>query len=245
MDGTVAVLPEVSVDSELDEIDIRLELLPNRDARGTLAVELRGRNAQSLAETLERVVGAERQRALRDVVLAWLPWANVDRVELSSAEDSWRVSLRADVSIPGYALALTGRPSSSPGRATTTWILPGLDPLHWSSPRARVSSLGATFAGRAGRQSALSIGAAVQYHVHRRLQLPPGLTVAEPSGPILIHGSLIDASRTVEVAGNAIEDNFTLRIGTGTVSAVDYGAFVGEAHATDDAFLAGARVVSP
>ena len=79
---------------------------------------------------------------------------------------------------------------------------------------------------------------------HRRLQLPLGLTVAEPSGPILIHGSLIDASRTVEVAGNAIEDNFTLRIGTGTVSAVDYGAFVGEAHATDDAFLAGSRVVS-
>ena len=39
------------------------------DARGTFAVVLRGRDAQELSEALFRIVGAERQRALRDVVL--------------------------------------------------------------------------------------------------------------------------------------------------------------------------------
>ena len=52
---------------------MRLALDAKGDARGTFAVVLRGRDAQELAEALFRIVGAERQRALRDVVLAWLP----------------------------------------------------------------------------------------------------------------------------------------------------------------------------
>ena len=94
---------------------MRLALDAHGDARGTFAVVLRGRDAQELAEALVRIVGAERQRALRDVVLAWLPWANVDDVQLSSSEGSWQVSLRADVSVSGYA-QLEG---------AKTWLLPG------------------------------------------------------------------------------------------------------------------------
>ena len=157
---------------------MRLALDAQGDARGTFAVVLRGRDAQELAEALVRIVGAERQRALRDVVLAWLPWANVDDVQLSSSEGSWQVSLRADVSVSGYA-QLEG---------AKTWLLPGLDTLHSSWPRARVSSLGATFATRAGRESALAVSRAVQYHVHRRVELPTGATVARMPGPLDVQG---------------------------------------------------------
>jgi hypothetical protein len=249
MDGSIAPLPDVSDGSEQDEIDLRIELDEHRNARGTFAAILRGREAQAMAEALAQIVGAERQRALQNIVLAWLPWANVDDVELSSAEESWQVGLRAKVSIPGYAMALpmeTGRPRGSAHRATdTTWILPGLDPLHWSSPRARVSTLGATFAARAGRRSALAVDTAVQYHVHRRVTIPHGAAVSRLPGPFKLKASLIDASRTIEVSGDAIEDDFVLGVRTGTVTALDYGAFVDEAHTADDAFLAGARIAAP
>src|SRR5262249_51715792 len=84
-DGGIGPLPPVGEEKdERDEVDMRLTLDAQRNARGTFLVSLRGREAQELAEALFRIVGAERQRALRDVVLAWLPWANVDDVQLSS-----------------------------------------------------------------------------------------------------------------------------------------------------------------
>jgi len=62
MDGTVAVLPEVSVDSELDEIDIRLELLPNRDARAlwrsSCADATHNRSQRRWSASLEQNVNA-------------------------------------------------------------------------------------------------------------------------------------------------------------------------------------------
>ena len=155
-DGTIAALPTEEGEHAGDEADVRLTLDARGDARGTFAIVLRGRSAQELAGALERIVGAERQRALRDVVLGWLPWANVDQVELASSEGSWQVSLRAMVSVSGYAQQ----------EGPHTWLLPGLDTLHWSYPRARVSGLGATFASRAGRQSALALSTAVLYHLH-------------------------------------------------------------------------------
>jgi hypothetical protein len=238
-DGTISPLdafgPEKQDDR--DEVDVRLTLDAKGDARGTFAVVLRGRDAQVLSEALFRIVGAERQRALRDVVLAWLPWANVDAVQLASTEGSWQVSLRADVSVSGYA-QLEGQ---------KTWLLPGLDTLHWAWPRARVSSLGATFAARAGRESALAVGSAVQYHVHRRVDLPKGASVARMPGPLEVKGKLVDASRklTVSGGGGTIEDDFILDVSTGTIPPAEYEAFVGGAHAADDGFLATVRVAMP
>ncbi len=237
-DGTITPLDAFgSEQGERDEVDVRLALDARGDARGTFAVVLRGRDAQELSEALFRIVGAERQRALRDVVLAWLPWANVDAVELASTEGSWQVSLRADVSVSGYA-QLEG---------SKTWLLPGMDTLHWAWPRARVSSLSATFAARAGRESALAVGAAVQYHVHRRVDLPQGATVARMPGPLDVKAKLVDASRklTVSGAGSVIEDDFTLDVSTGTIPPAEYEAFVGGAHAADDGFLAAVRVAMP
>lgn len=237
MDGTVAPLPALGKDDERDEVDVRLVLDAQGNARGTFAVVLRGRDAQDLSEAFLRIVGAERQRVLRDVVLAWLPWANVDDVRLASSEGSWQISLRADVSVSGYAQLEAGK----------TWLLPGLDTLHWSWPHAHVASLGATFATRAGRESALALSSAVQYHVHRRIELPKGATVARLPGPVDIRAKLVEASRTIGVAGDGhlIEDDFALGVATGTIPAKDYDAFVSVAHAADDGFLASTRVAMP
>jgi hypothetical protein len=236
-DGTIAPLPATTeTDHDRDEIDIRLALDGAGNARGTFAVLLQGRSAQSLAESLVRMVGAERQRALRDVVLAWLPWANVDDVTLASAEGSWQVGLRADVSVGGYAQA----------QGDETWLLPGSDTLHWAWPRARISSLGATFAARADRESALAVSTALQYHMHRKVELPAGAVVARLPGPVDVATELLQASRklTVETGenGNVIDEDFSLAVATGTVAKADYGRFVTAAHAADDGFLASARV---
>jgi hypothetical protein len=238
-DGSIAPLrvPGAGGDDERDEVDVRLALDAQGNARGTFVAMLRGRDAQELAEALFRIVGAERQRALRDVVLAWLPWANVDDVQLASSEGSWQVSLRADVSVSGYAQQ----------DGAKTWVLPGLDTMHWSWPRARVSSLGATFATRAGRESALALNTAVQYHVHRRIELPKGAAVARMPGPLDVRTPLIEASRRIAVSdgASALEDDFVLGVATGTVPTSDYDAFVASAHATDDGFLASTRVKLP
>jgi hypothetical protein len=235
-DGNVSPLPTVGGgNDERNEVDVRLALDAHGDARGTFAVVLRGRDAQELAEALFRIVGAERQRALRDVVLAWLPWANVDQVQLSSSEGSWQVGMRADVSVAGYAQLESGK----------TWLLPGLDTLHWSWPHARVSSLGSTFATRAGRESALAVSTAVQYHVHRRIELPKGAIVARMPGPLELQAKLVEASRRIAVAGDAVEDDFVLGVATGTIPPGGYDQFVTAAHAADDGFLAATRVTMP
>jgi hypothetical protein len=245
VDGTIAPLPPMGAGDERDEVDVRLSLDAHGDARGTFAIVLRGRDAQTLAETLVKSVGAERQRVLRDVVLAWLPWANVDDVELASSEGSWQVSVRANVTVSGYA-QLEG---------AHTWLLPGLDTLHSSSPHARVSSLGSTFASRAGRESALALNRASQYHVHRRIELPKGARVSRMAGPIDVESKLIEAARRIAVTGSApakgaaagtvVEDDFVLGVATGTIPIKDYDAFVAVAHAADDGFLATTRITIP
>jgi hypothetical protein len=242
-DGAIVPLPaHGSGEDERDEIDVRLALDPQGGARGTFTIVLRGREAQEIAEALLRTVGAERQRALREVVLGWLPWANVDDVHLASDEGSWQVSLRADVSVNGYA-QLEGSAGSS--------ILPGMDTLHWVWPHARSTSLAAMFAVRAGRESALAVSKAVQYHVHRRVELPKGATIARMPGPLDVKGKLIEASRRIEVTGGggtgviAVEDDFVLGVTTGTIPPSDYDVFAATAHAADDGFLASMRVTLP
>jgi hypothetical protein len=238
-DGTIAPLPALKAEGERDEVDLRLALDARGNARGSVTVVLRGRTAQDLSEALFRIVGADRQRALRDVVLAWLPWANVDDVKLASSEGSWQVGLRAEVSVSGYAQLESGK----------TWLLPGLDALHGYAPRAYVAGLAATFATRGRRQSALALNNAVQYHVHRRVELPKGATVARLPGPLDVRSKLVEASRAIAVggagAGQTIEEDFVLGVATGTIPAVEYDAFVGVTRATDDGFLASTRITLP
>jgi len=235
-DGSIVPLPALGTpQDERDEIDVRLSLDEKGNARGLFAILLRGRDAQQLSEAFVRIVGAERQRALRGVVLAWLPGANVDDVQLASTEGSWQVSLRAEVSVSGYAQAEAG----------TTFLLPGLDALHWAWPRAHVGSLSSAFATRAGRESALALSSAVQYHVHRRVELAKGAIIGRMPGPMDVKGKLVEASRRMVVAPDAIVDDFELGVSTGTIPAAEYGRFVAAARAADDGFLATTRLSWP
>lgn len=226
-DGTIVPVPMLGGDAERDEIDIRLALDEKGDAKGSFTILLRGRDAQEIAEALYRIVGAERQKALRGVVLGWVPAANVDEVALSSTEGSWQIGVRAEISVSGYA--------QQQGK---TWVLPGIEPLHYVFPRAYTASLGPTYAGQGARENALAVNFATLYHVHRRVDLPKGATVARMPSPFEVKSKHLEASRRFSVNASVLEDDLVLGIPTGTVAADEYGAFVADALKTDGAFLA-------
>jgi hypothetical protein len=237
-DGRIEPLPveDGGADAhERDEIDVRLALDDKGDAKGQLTIILRGRAAQELSEALFRIVGDERQRMLRGAALAWVPFADVEDVRLSSSEESWEVALRATISVSGYAQV----ESAAQG---TSWILPGIDPIHAVYPRPTVATLGSTFASQGARHDALAVNHASQYHVHRRIELPAGATVTRAPGGFETKDSVLAAQRKVAVSPGAVEDDFTLSITTGTVKADAYAGFAADAHAIDDGFLATTRV---
>jgi len=217
-----------------DEVDLRLALDEKGDAKGTFTVLLHGRTAQTLAEAFETVVGTDRREMLRGVVLGWIPWADVDDVKVSSTEGSWEVALRAEIAVHGY-----GRPEGKGGK---TWVLAGLEPVHIVFPRAMVGTLGATYASRGARQNALSIDSPIQYHVHRRLELPAGAKVTRAPQEVDVRGPNLTANRKTTIVGQVLEDNFTLSLPTGTVAADSYPLFVEKVQAVDDGFMAGTRV---
>jgi len=237
--GKISPLPNTASTGEKDEIDIRLTVDDQGDAKGLLTVLLRGRSAQDLAEALIRLVGQERQRALRGIALAWVPFATVEKVELSSTEGSWQVAIRAELSAPAYAQVEGTKPGSR------TWILPGIDPVHYVFPRPFVTTLSSTYASTGARESALAINHATQYHVHRKVDLPSKASIARLPGPFDGKGPLFAAQRKIAVAGTTIDEDFTLEVSTGTVPRDRYDQFVVEAHRTDDAFRASTRVKPP
>jgi hypothetical protein len=243
-DGRILPVPVMGAGDEKDEIDLRLALDDKGDAKGTFTILLRGREAQQIAEALVRVVGNERQRALRGVVLAWVPFANVDEVALSSSEGSWQISLRAELTVPGYA-QVEGGGGVKGSSSKKTWVLPGMDPVHIVFPRPGVTTLGSTYAGQGARENALAISRAVQYHAHRRIELPAGAKIDRMPGPLAVKTPAVEAQRTLSVNGNVLEDDFILGVTTGTIPPDQYGAFVGNVHKTDDAFLASTRVTPP
>jgi hypothetical protein len=237
-DGTIVPITVRAGGEERDEIDLRLVLDAKGNAKGTFTIVLRGREAQEMAEALNKLVGDDRQRALRGVALAWVPFADVDDVALSSSEGSWQVAVRADLTIGAYG-QIEGTP------AARTWVLPGIEPLHTVYPRAATGTLGATYVSEGQRQTALAVSRAVQYHAHRRVELPPGATIARMPGPFEVKAANLEALRHISVNGSVIEDEFTLGVSTGTVSAEAYPAFLANAHHADDAFLASTRVRPP
>jgi hypothetical protein len=235
-DGKIAPLPAVAGDGERDEIDIRLAVDEQGNAKGTITVVLRGHSAQDLSEALVRLVGLERQRALRGIALGWVPFATVEKVELSSSEGSWQVAMRADLTAPAYAQVEGTKPE------TRVWVLPGMDPVHYVFPRPFVTTLSSTYASQAARESALAINYATQYHVHRRVDLPAKAKIVRLPGPYEGTGPLLRASRKISVAGSSVEEDFALDVTTGTVAQDKYDAFVAATHHTDDAFRASTRV---
>ena len=238
-DGRIEPLPATGTGAERDEIDERLTVDDQGNAKGVLTVLLRGRSAQDLAEALVRLVGNERQRALRGIALAWVPFATVEKVELSSTEGSWQIAIRAELTAPAYAQVEGTKVGSR------SWVLPGINPIHYVFPRPYVTTLSAAYASQGTRESALAISHATQYHVHRRVTLPPKAQVARLPGPFEGKGPLLSAQRKISVAGNVIDEEFTLEVSTGTVPKDSYDVFVAQTHRTDDAFRASTRVKPP
>ncbi|WP_437778340.1 hypothetical protein [Sorangium sp. So ce1097] len=219
-----------------DEVDLRLTVDAEGNASGTFTILLHGRAAQALSEAFETVVGTARREMLRGVVLGWLPWADVEDVAVSSTEGSWEVALRAAVTIHGFA-----RPE---GKDAAAWTLPGLEPVHLVFPRAFTGTLGATYASRGARKSALAIETALQYHVRRRIELPEGHAVARAPEGVRVEHAGLTASRKGSY-GAVIEEDFALSLPTGTVAADEYKAFVERVQAVDSGFMAGIRVARP
>jgi len=236
-DGSITPLPVFESGETKDEIDLRVTVDERGDAKGQVTVLLRGRSAQSLSGVLERIVGEERQRVLRGVALAWVPFANVDTVQLSSSEGSWQVAIRAELSIPGFAQV--------EGTKVRSWVVQGVDPIHAVFPRPYVATLGATYASKKGRESALAVNEASQYHLRRRIALPKGSTLAKLPGPFEVDSPLLRASRKIAVNGETIEEDFSLTLSTGTIGKDAYNAFTESAHRVDDAFLASMRIAPP
>ena len=239
-DGRIAPLPATNTSgAQRDEIDERLVVDEQGNAKGVLTVLLRGRSAQDIAEALVRLVGNERQRALRGIALAWVPFATVEKVELSSTEGSWQVAIRAELTAPAYAQVEGTKPGSR------LWVLPGIDPIHYVFPRPYATTLSAAYASQGTRESALAINHATQFHVRRRVELPAKASIARLPGPFEGKGPLLSAQRRISVAGSTIEEDFTLELTTGTIPKEKYDAFVTEAHRTDDAFRASTHIKPP
>ncbi|HRI63627.1 MAG TPA: hypothetical protein PK156_05300 [Polyangium sp.] len=215
-----------------DRLDLRLVLDNSGVARGTLTIELRGREAQTLADALDTQVGSDRREMLRDVVLKWVPWADVEDVSLTSSEGSFEFIVQAKVG--GFAFS---QPETKDGK---TLVVPGFEPVHLA--RGYASTLAAMYASQAGRESALSIERPIQYRVRRRIELPKSAIVTRPAAPLDLKGNDLHATRVVKYEGGAIEEEFILDLPTGTIAAEEYESFVQRVRSVDDAFLAGTRV---
>ena len=239
--GREALLPSgelVRVEGEIgveqDEIDIRLEVAENGDARGSFSALIHGRPAQKLAEALEVTVGSTRERLLRNVVLGWMPWADVRELELSSDAGSWQLSLRARITVVGYA--------QPEGRDRALWSLPGIEAVHAVHPQPRAKTLSARYAAHAGRTTALAIDEPLLFHVRRRVELPQGARVLRAPDRLRVQSERIRAERSVAVEGTVIEEHFRLNLPAGTVAAEQFEPFAATLQRIDDGFLHATRV---
>jgi hypothetical protein len=239
--GRSALLPngrivavEAGAGDDADVIDLRLVLDARGDARGTLSALLHGRPAQQLAAAFERVVGPERTELLHNVVLGWVPSADVSQVRLSSEEGSWQVAVRADITVVGLA-----RPE---GRSGKSFSLAGVEPYHEVYPRALAISLGARYAAQADRSEALSIDEPLLFRVRRRIELPKGARVTHLAPPFTLQVTQLSAARKVAQEGQVLVEEFELNLPVGTVAGDEFEAFLDAVQRTDDAFSYSTRL---
>jgi hypothetical protein len=231
--GVIGVMPAQSDSADRDEIDIRLALDKSGTAKGQLTILLRGRASQDLAEALVRIVGSERDRALRGVVLGWIPRATVDEVALSSSEGSWQVALRANITIAAYA-NIRLRDAQ-----TTELRLPGLDPFHAVFPRPHVATLSALLAAQDSRNDDFAIDRSLRYHVRRQLSLPAGVKIERLAPALTVVSSLLTAKRTLTVDGASLVEEFELALAHGTVERGAFAAFAGKLRQVDEGLMTG------
>ena len=220
-DGRIAPLPATNTGGERDEIDERLVVDEQGNAKGVLTVLLRGRSAQDIAEALVRLVGNERQRALRGIALG--VGAVRDRREGRAVVDRRQLAGR-DPRGAHRARVRAGRGNEA--RLARRGCCRASIPIHYVFPRPYATTLSAAYASQGARESALAINHATQYHVRRRVELPAKAQIARLPGPFEGKGPLLSAQRKISVAGSTIEEDFTLELTTGTIPKDKYDAFV-------------------
>ncbi len=217
-----------------DQIDLQLKVDASGDARGTLVAVVRGRSAQAIADAFQLVVGSERTQMLRNIVLGWVPWADVEDVVLDAEGGAWQVRLRATIAISGFA-----RPEGKNGE---TWVLPGVEPVHYVFPRAFATTLGTTYTAQRARATALSIESPIAFRMTRRIELPPGAVVERGAPAVTVEAPSLAAIRTARYEGSVISEEFVLSLPTGTIPVAEYPAFVERVQTVDSGFLAGMRI---
>lgn len=231
VDGTMVTV-EVKASVDVDQIAIDLALAPDGTAAGTCTIVLFGRPAQRLVEAFEVVVGSARQQMLRGVVLSWVPWADVQAVELVSDETSWEVRITSKLKIVGFA-----RPEQ---RDQPVYSLPGVTPVH--SLGGSATTLGARYAQQATRNTALAIDSPLLYRVKRTITLPKTAAIVALPSQVTVDRPYLRAARTVHQEGHVITEDFVMNLPVGTVPPTAFEGFVKAVQEIDDGFMHTTRV---
>lgn len=223
------VPPNAAEEPDLATIDLSVD--ESGKAKGTLALLLRGRDAQDVSAVLEELAGEERDETLRSYVLAWMPQADV--LEVKASAETWQVTLSAKIEVPALLV-----PDG------TRFAIPGTSPLHGGG---RATTLGATYASQAKRTTALTIRDAILYDIHRVIRLPKGTSISTPLPAVDAKdpGTNMVAKRKVKVDGTTLIEDFSFSLPTGVVAPKAFEAFTDVARAIDDGFLTVVRVQPP
>jgi hypothetical protein len=224
--GEIVPIP-ANPDGDPDLATIDWTVDEHGDGKGTLALLLRGRDAQEAAAILEETAGDERDDALRELVASWVPDADV--TEPKASTETWQVVVTAKVARKGFLVPDGGK-----------LAIGGVPALHGGAQ----GTLGSTYAAQAKRTTALTIRNATLYELHRRVRLPAGSAVATPLPALDVSddGATMKAKRSVRVDGNTVIDDVSFSLPTGVVEVAKFGAFTAHAKAIDDGFGASVRV---
>ncbi len=250
VDGTMVTV-DVATSVDIDEVTIALDLgspagntapgntapgnhaATGYNASGTVAIKLHGRPAQRLVEAFEVVVGSRRDQLLRGVVLAWVPWADVQEVALASDESSWEVRITARVEMVGFA-----RPEE---RGRQRYAIPGMVALHTVIP-ASSATLGARYVQQGERKTALAIDTPLLYRVTRTVRLPAAAKVVALAKSMQVDQPYLRGGRKVAHEGNVITDVFEMNLPVGTIPVATFDTFAKAVQVLDDGFLHTTRV---
>jgi len=225
----IAVPANVVEEPDLATIDLTVD--ETGTAKGTIALLLRGRDAQDVSAVLEELAGEERDETLRSFVQAWMPQADVFEVKASA--ETWQILLNARIEVQALLV-----PDG------TRFAIAGTPPLHGGG---RAATLGATYASQAKRTTALTIRDAIQYGIHRVIRLPKNTAITTPLPALDVKepGTNMIGKRSVKVDGTTLIEDFAFSLPTGVVAPKAFDAFTDAARTIDDGFQSVVRVQPP
>jgi hypothetical protein len=140
-----------------------------------------------------------------------------------------QLAIRADVELPGYAQAEVGG-----------WALPGLEPVHRLSESPR--TLGSAFARVRARESPLTVDAALQFRLRRRVTLPARASLLGSAPALVVRDANLEAFRGVTLSGEDVDERYELSVPTAVIEPARYERFIKTLTQVDDVFQSATRV---